>query len=145
MLRLPHSTRGGWKGGVLTICNHLQILNQLPWAREELCCPRTQQRPACTGAHGGVGVASPPHSSVTRVGSRSLQGQKELSRQTSKGKERKAEVGPNPTSYPTQSRGGIPGWTHRKIMEDEWPCEIHVFISLQSPPSGHADTLRHHQ
>lgn len=27
MLTLPHSTRGGWKGAVLTICNHLQTLN----------------------------------------------------------------------------------------------------------------------
>lgn len=31
------------------------------------------------------------------------------------------------------------------MVEDEWPREIHVFISLQSPPSGHTDTLRHHQ
>lgn len=145
MPTLPHSTRGGWKGAALTICNHLQTLNQLPCAKEQWCCPCAQQSPACTGAHGSVGVAFPPHTAVPRLGTRSLQGQKELCRQTNKGKERKAEVGPNPTSYPTQSRGGIPGWTHREMVEDEWPHEIHVFVSLQSPPSGHADTLRHHQ
>lgn len=30
----------------------------------------------------------------------------------------------------TQSRGGIPGWTHREITEDEAPCEIHVFLTV---------------
>lgn len=33
MLTLPHSTKGGRKGAVFTICNHLPTLNQLPCAR----------------------------------------------------------------------------------------------------------------
>lgn len=100
VLTLSHSTRGGQKGAVLTICNHLQMFNWLPCVSGERCIPHAQQRPVCIESPGSVaGDVSSPHLS-TQVGQQKSLENKGISRQTSKGRERKAEVGPNPTSYP---------------------------------------------
>lgn len=71
-------------------------------------------------------------------GKKNIQANKQRKREESRGWSQS-----NQLPYPKQRRN--PGWTHREITEDEWLLGIHVLISLPSPPSGHADTLRHHQ
>lgn len=54
VLTPSYTTRGGQKGAVLAIRNHLQMFNWFPRARGQLCTPHAQQCPVGTQSHMAV-------------------------------------------------------------------------------------------
>lgn len=80
----------------------------------EQCCPCAQQSPACTEAHGSVGAAFPPHTAVPRLGSRSLQGQKEYPGKQAKEKRGKQRLVPiQPATPPKAEEESQAGHTEK--------------------------------
>lgn len=93
-------TRGEQKGALHAIRNHLQMFKWPPCARGEWLLPYTLGSVLPAHSHmavqEGIFLPTPQYPSWAAEISRG----KGISRQTSKGREEKAEVGPSPTSYP---------------------------------------------
>lgn len=139
VLTFSHSTRIGQKRTVLVIHNHLQMFIWLPHARGEWCTPQVQQYLVCTESDM---VWHRPNLGTQIWQQKSVGGKKRYAGKQAG--EKKESRGWSQPATLTQSRGGIPGWTHTEVREDELPCEIHVFIVV-CKVSGLASTLRHHQ
>lgn len=131
VLRLSRSTWGGQKGAVLTICNHLQTFNWLPWARGEHCTPHAQQCPACTQSHMAVRLAIFLPTPQYRSWAAEISEGKRNNRANKQGKKEESRGWPqsNQQPPPKAEEESQAGHT-QKVMEDELPCEIHVFLTV---------------
>lgn len=131
VLRLSRSTQGGQKGAVLAICNHLQTFNWLPCARGEHCTPHAQQCHVCTQSHMAVRLAiflPPPQylswAAAISEGKRNNRANKQGKKEESRGWSQSNQQPPPKAEEESQA-----GHT-QKVMEDELPCEIHVFLTV---------------
>lgn len=141
---LSHSTRGGQEGAALPFLVTSRCSAAFPLAESGSC--------TLSSVHSHVETWEeifPPHNSVSKLGNRKLWGgRKGISRQTSKRRERKAEVGPNPTSYSHPGQRRNPRLdTHRKPRRMNRHVK-YTFLYQSAKSffsSGRTSTLMRHQ